>query len=1018
MQSASAPPQDPNASASSFGFLNNPGYYLWLAAIGAIVYAYVFATSAYEMKNNDTPLANSSLNDPTTGKPTVNTGHRVLLLLPFVWLYTVLIKALTSFAIGYNTEWYYIYLGFGGLSVITLIGLVFVSIMATQTTDGVLSTENAIYGKSGERSWFFGINIALIILFTVAYPVWGVISARLFATTANQQKFVQFYKYGVRFIFNFWFPLVMMYYFIKTGATTWFQIVAGVSIAISILMLLYNLYKIYSNKEPLNDWLGTFVESLRTTWNTFPLAPYLKYVEDTDLIVVAKRVLIFALLCYVAYLMNTVYKFKNRLVPCMSSSFASCFWNPDFKIVDYNTSKTTYDPRKTTPYVNALFYTLMLSMLANILNFVIKLLSLNTRINEALDKDSTEPLWTNRFMLTNKPNHPSWKDIFSLVTLIQLILFPFYWTLKTLVQHPIVTIIAFVAFAALGVMLYRSSFDLTDFIEGQRGSVITLFTLFVASLIVFGVYTASDKGTSGTNGTTSTSSASGSGPGSGPGSGSGSGSGGTSYGQFILRPLLLIAVALCVVGLLMFFLNGQSRLTTMANLLQYAITMMIYIGGIAIVIGLARTAFSTSRKMGDSMFQTSENSNWVTNVLKLIGNALFYLPCLLIDGVDMLKEQYGLTTRTWLIILAIEAAFILAGNFLPALVTKAINHTGVQILSAPITMTEEKKLTRHNIQFVNSQGQVAYAASGPNPLPPLSSDTDPSPSPMPNVVQLHNYRYGVSAWIYIHPQPPTLNQKYSKDADAINVFNFGGSLGPNVSYIPKTNVLNVKIAGTVKNDIPIPPITGLPLQTWNNVVINSDKGAIDIFINGKLIYTGTHISVIPAGATAINSVVIGQGTNKEQGVQGEICNMVLNREPFTKSEIAWLYETNKMLNPPVVGVNPDPLNQGLSADDLASQSVKLPKNYDDVNADNNNKKNNPLSFSTYGAKTYGFLGAFFGAIFGWLFNDANSPEAMKGIFMGAVVFGLIGALLGALFSTDGTVAYVFKTVANVFVNTF
>ena len=449
---------------------------------------------------------------------------------------------------------------------------------------------------------------------------------------------------------------------------------------------------------------------------------------------------------------------------------------------------------------------------------------------------------------------------------------------------------------------------------------------------------------------------------------------------------------------------------------------MIYIGGIAIVIGLARTAFSTSRKMGDSMFQTSENSNWVTNVLKLIGNALFYLPCLLIDGVDMLKEQYGLTTRTWLIILAIEAAFILAGNFLPALVTKAINHTGVQILSAPITMTEEKKLTRHNIQFVNSQGQVAYAASGPNPLPPLSSYTDPSPSPspspspMPNVVQLHNYRYGVSAWIYIHPQPPTLNQKYSKDA--INVFNFGGSLGPNVSYIPKTNVLNVKIAGTdVKNDIP--PITGLPLQTWNNVVINSDKGAIDIFINGKLIYTGTHISVIRAGATAINSVVIGQGTNKEPlGVQGEICNMVLNREPFTKSEIAWLYETNKMLNPPVVGVNPDPLNQGVSADDLVSQSVTLPKNYDDVNADNNNKKNNPLSFSTYGAKTYGFLGAFFGAIFGWLFNDANSPEAMKGIFMGAVVFGLIGALLGALFSTDGTVAYVFKTVANVFVNTF
>jgi uncharacterized membrane protein YeaQ/YmgE (transglycosylase-associated protein family) len=337
-------------------------------------------------------------------------------------------------------------------------------------------------------------------------------------------------------------------------------------------------------------------------------------------------------------------------------------------------------------------------------------------------------------------------------------------------------------------------------------------------------------------------------------------------------------------------------------------------------------------------------------------------------------------------------------------------------------MSKETKITKHTVQFVDSQGQVAYAASGPNPLPPLSNPTPaptPTPTPTPNV-QLFNYRYGVSAWIYIHPQPPNLNKVYR--ADAINVFNFG-NLGPNVSYTPATNTLNVKITGQNDKAPKIPPITNLPLQAWNNVVINSDKGAIDIFINGKLVYTGTHIPEINNGTTVVNSIVIGQGDAKDDntfGVQGEICNMVLNREPFTKSEIAWFYETNKMLNPPVVGVNPDPHNQGVSADDLASQSVTLPTptNLDDVNAADNNKKNNPLSLSTSGAKTYGFLGAFFGAIFGWIFNDANSTESMKGLFMGAVVFGLIGALLGALFSTDGTVAYVFKTAANVIVNTF
>jgi uncharacterized membrane protein YeaQ/YmgE (transglycosylase-associated protein family) len=59
-----------------------------------------------------------------------------------------------------------------------------------------------------------------------------------------------------------------------------------------------------------------------------------------------------------------------------------------------------------------------------------------------------------------------------------------------------------------------------------------------------------------------------------------------------------------------------------------------------------------------------------------------------------------------------------------------------------------------------------------------------------------------------------------------------------------------------------------------------------------------------------------------------------------------------------------------------------------------------------------------GAIFGWIFNNADTMEATKGGVMGAVVFGLIGALLGGLFSTDGTVANIMKTVANVFVDTF
>lgn len=957
MQSAS----DPNANTMSVG------YYLWLAAIGAIVYAYVFATNRSDMKN--TTLDSTKI-DEATGKPTINTGNRVITLLPLMWLYAFLTKIFTAFSFEYLGDYRFTIVN----TILTLLTLVGISIVATQTNDPTIDTN--IEGSN--RSGYFTANVVFIGIICL-FPILSLLlSIRQGGGMTNIFSiFSGLISKASQFVFSFWFPFMMMVYFIKTGATYWFRIVAVVSTVLAIIFNLYNLHSIYNPIAPLKDWLNTAKESIKYFLETSPILSYLKFVETNDLTDVAKQVLVFALLCYVAYLMISVYKFKNTLSPCISTHFASCFWNPNFKQSDGK--KTYYDPEKNTPYINALFYTLMMSVGVNILNYIMKMVSLYKRYNN---------LFNGANDIISEPT--SWGS--SILTLFQMIIFPFYWTFKLFVQHPIITIVAFIVFAAIGLLLYRSSFDLTAFIEGQRGTVITLFTLFIASLIMFGVYTANNKDIILPSGT-----------GSGTGSGAGSSESGPSYLEFIMRPMIFIAVAACIIGIISYFLTSHSRLITMATLLQYAITMLIYITGIAIVIGLVRTMFSMSRKMGDTMFQTSEDSNWVINVLKLMGNALFYLPCMMLDFADTLKEQYGLTTRPYLILLAVEAVFILAGMYLPSLVTRAINHTGVQIVSAPISITSTTTLSQYTVKFVDSKEVVSHA-SGAKPSNTASPDTAKSPMD----IQLHNYSYGVSAWFYIHPQPPNA---YVEN-QALNVFKFGndGSIGPTVSYIPKTNTLTIEMHGSSGT---IPPVTDVLLQRWNNIVVNSDKGAIDIFINGRLVYTGTHIQ---SANTEMHRVVIGNNnpndTNDEtHGVQGEICNMVLNRKPFTNAEIAWFYKTNKMLNPPVVSVNPDPHNQGDSASYLASN----PANVDD---ENNVDKSNPLSFSTYGARTYGLLGAFLGAILGWFFNRDDGVEPVKGLLMGTVVFGLIGAMLGALFSTDGTVATIMKTVANVFANTF
>ena len=348
----------------------------------------------------------------------------------------------------------------------------------------------------------------------------------------------------------------------------------------------------------------------------------------------------------------------------------------------------------------------------------------------------------------------------------------------------------------------------------------------------------------------------------------------------------------------------------------------------------------------------------------------------LLDGicpevVDMLKEQYGLTTQPILILLAMEAAFILAGHLLPSAVVKALNHTGVHVLSAPISMTKRTDMTAHEIHFVD-----------------VNTAADPTPEKSrPESVLLHNYNYGLSSWFYIHPQPPNTNSNY--DASAyMNILTMGDSFGPVIQYNPKLNAMQFSIYGKTIGSFNGPfTVTDIPLQTWNNVVINSDKGVVDIFINNELIYTGTHLP----DKQSQEWFTIGAG--QADGIHGEICNIMLNTTPFTKTEISWLYNTNKALNPPIVG---------------AEQPASDPSDPSDPS--------NPSNPSNSGMKTFSIVGAVFGALFGWLFND--EADALKGLVMGAIIFGLIGALLGKLFSTDGTIAYILKTGANVFVDTF
>jgi hypothetical protein len=82
------------------------------------------------------------------------------------------------------------------------------------------------------------------------------------------------------------------------------------------------------------------------------------------------------------------------------------------------------------------------------------------------------------------------------------------------------------------------------------------------------------------------------------------------------------------------------------------------------------------------------------------------------------------------------------------------------------------------------------------------------------------------------------------------------------------------------------------LQKWNNIIINYYGGTLDIFINGKLIKS--KINVVPY----INNT--GLTIGKNNGIEGDICNLIYYKSPMSESDIYRMYNIFKNKNPPVV----------------------------------------------------------------------------------------------------------------------
>ena len=149
----------------------------------------------------------------------------------------------------------------------------------------------------------------------------------------------------------------------------------------------------------------------------------------------------------------------------------------------------------------------------------------------------------------------------------------------------------------------------------------------------------------------------------------------------------------------------------------------------------------------------------------------------------------------------------------------------------------------------------------------------------------YNYKYTVSAWFFVHNQPPNHSAAYNKFTSLLNYGN-----KPNILYNSKDGILQVRMKTGTADDI-VYETENFPLQTWNNIVINYDQGTLDIFINGVLVETIPRI--IPDMKFA--NIYAGE----DNGISGGICNVVYYSGNLSRDRIVFFYNLLKKQKFPI-----------------------------------------------------------------------------------------------------------------------
>lgn len=223
------------------------------------------------------------------------------------------------------------------------------------------------------------------------------------------------------------------------------------------------------------------------------------------------------------------------------------------------------------------------------------------------------------------------------------------------------------------------------------------------------------------------------------------------------------------------------------------------------------------------------------DVLELVKNVIFYIPCLLIQLADNIA---GTKKSVWILLL-VEVLAVALYFVIPLIAKSKFLKIGTVLVDKP--------------QYLNNI---------------VSFDTDSLREVMET--SRDSLHYALSADVWINPQPTSTSLAYTKDT---NIVSFGDRV--RVLYNGRTpQILIVKaLEGQQMVEVARPNIK---LQMWNKIVLNYDHGTLDVFVNGHLVHSQQNVPYL-----SVASVNAGA----QDGINGGIKDIRFFDKPLTKNQI-------------------------------------------------------------------------------------------------------------------------------------